>query len=113
MPYCLSVAEAGGWVVYRSLTDKNLKVSTPYSRNDVQESFPSGRVPTTTDKQFWYVIAYIHQNPQKHGFVKDEFPPLTCRCFFGLLRLCSGCPPRNDIRNRKEFFKSILFPVTL
>jgi len=28
-------------------------------------------VPITTDRQFWNVIAYIHQNPQKHGFVKD------------------------------------------
>ncbi len=25
----------------------------------------------TNDRQFWNVIAYIHQNPQKHGFVKD------------------------------------------
>jgi len=34
-----------------------------------QHSF--GRVPITTDRQFWNVIAYVHQNPQKHGFVKD------------------------------------------
>jgi putative transposase len=32
---------------------------------------PFGRIPITTDSQFWNVIAYIHQNPQKHGFVKD------------------------------------------
>ncbi len=25
----------------------------------------------TSDRQFWYVIRYIHQNPQKHGFVDD------------------------------------------
>jgi len=32
---------------------------------------PFGRVPITSDRQFWNVIAYLHQNPQKHGFVKD------------------------------------------
>jgi putative transposase len=32
---------------------------------------PFGRVPITTDRQFWNVIAYIHQNPQKHKFVED------------------------------------------
>jgi len=32
---------------------------------------PFERISITTDKQFWNVIAYIHQNPQKHGFVKD------------------------------------------
>lgn len=32
---------------------------------------PFGRVPIITDGQFWNVIAYIHQNPQKHKFVKD------------------------------------------
>ena len=25
----------------------------------------------TTHRQFWNVIAYIHQNPQQHRFVKD------------------------------------------
>ena len=25
----------------------------------------------TSDQQFWNVIAYIHQNPQKHKFVDD------------------------------------------
>lgn len=32
---------------------------------------PFGRVPVTTDRQFWNVIAFFHQNPQKHKFVKD------------------------------------------
>jgi hypothetical protein len=32
---------------------------------------PFGRVPITTGRQFWNVIAYIHQNPQKHKFVED------------------------------------------
>lgn len=32
---------------------------------------PFGRVAVTTDRQFWTMIACIHQNPQKHRFVKD------------------------------------------
>ena len=32
---------------------------------------PFERIPITTDKQFWNVLTYIHQNPQKHRFVKD------------------------------------------
>jgi hypothetical protein len=32
---------------------------------------PFGRVMITSDRQFWNVIAYIHQNPQKHKFVTD------------------------------------------
>ncbi len=28
-------------------------------------------MPITDDRQFWNVIAYIHQNSQKHKFVKD------------------------------------------
>lgn len=32
---------------------------------------PFERVLITTERRFWNVIAYVHQNPQKHGFVKD------------------------------------------
>jgi putative transposase len=32
---------------------------------------PFGRVPVTSDVQFHAVVRYIHQNPQKHGFVDD------------------------------------------
>jgi len=28
-------------------------------------------VVIATDRQFWNVIRYIHQNPQKHGFTED------------------------------------------
>jgi putative transposase len=31
---------------------------------------PFGRVPITSDRQFWNVIKYVHQNPQKHKFVE-------------------------------------------
>ena len=37
---------------------------------------PFHRIPVTTDAYFLHLIAYIHRNPQKHGFVKDfrEWP---------------------------------------
>lgn len=46
-------------------------INKAYGRTGSLFQHPFGRVPITTDKQFWNVIAYIHQNPQKHGFVKD------------------------------------------
>ena len=42
-----------------------------YGRTGSLFQHPFGRVAITSDRQFWNVIAYIHQNPQKHGFVKD------------------------------------------
>ena len=42
-----------------------------YNRTGSLFQLPFGRVMITTDRQFWNVIAYIHQNPQKHGFVDD------------------------------------------
>jgi putative transposase len=49
----------------------NAYAKTIYKAYGRTGSHPFGRVPITTDRQFWNVIAYIHQNPQKHGFVKD------------------------------------------
>jgi hypothetical protein len=46
-------------------------INKAYGRTGSLFQHPFGRVPITTDKQFWNVIAYIHQNPQKHEFVKD------------------------------------------
>jgi putative transposase len=46
-------------------------INKAYGRTGSLSQHPFGRVPITTDRQFWNVIAYIHQNPQKHGFVKD------------------------------------------
>jgi hypothetical protein len=46
-------------------------INKAYNRTGSLFQHPFGRVPITTDRQFWSVIAYIHQNPQKHGFVKD------------------------------------------
>jgi hypothetical protein len=46
-------------------------INTGYDRTGSLFEHPFGRVPITSERQFWAVIAYIHQNPQKHGFVKD------------------------------------------
>jgi putative transposase len=46
-------------------------INKAYGRTGSLFQHPFGRVPITSDSQFWNVIAYVHQNPQKHGFVKD------------------------------------------
>ena len=46
-------------------------INNAYKRTGSLFQHPFGRVAVTTDRQFWNVIAYIHQNPQKHKFVKD------------------------------------------
>lgn len=46
-------------------------VNKAYDRTGSLFQHPFGRVPVTSVRQFWNVIAYIHQNPQKHRFVKD------------------------------------------
>ena len=32
---------------------------------------PFGRILVTTESHLLHLVAYIHQNPQKHGFVDD------------------------------------------
>ena len=46
-------------------------INKSYGRTGSLFQHPFGRVPIKTNRQFWNVIAYVHQNPQKHGFVKD------------------------------------------
>ncbi len=46
-------------------------INIAYNRTGSLFEHPFGCVPITDDRQFWNVIAYIHQNPQKHKFVKD------------------------------------------
>ena len=46
-------------------------INNAYGRTGSLFQHHFGRVPVTTDSQFWNVIAYIHQNPQKHKFVED------------------------------------------
>ena len=42
-----------------------------YNRTGTLFQRPFGRIPVTTDAYFAYLVVYIHQNPQKHGFVSD------------------------------------------
>lgn len=42
-----------------------------YGRTGALFQRPFGRIPVTTDPYFARLITYIHQNPQKHGFVSD------------------------------------------
>jgi hypothetical protein len=44
-------------------------INKAYGRTGSLFQHPFGRVPITTDRQFWNVIAYIHQNPHPHGSV--------------------------------------------
>jgi REP element-mobilizing transposase RayT len=46
-------------------------INKAYGRTGSLFQHPFGRVAVTSDRQFWNVIAYIHQNPQKHKFVDD------------------------------------------
>jgi REP element-mobilizing transposase RayT len=46
-------------------------VNKAYVRTGSLFEHPFGRVAVTSDRQFWNVIAYIHQNPQRHQLVKD------------------------------------------
>jgi REP element-mobilizing transposase RayT len=53
---------------------------------------PFGRIPVTTDAYFAYLVVYIHQNPQKHGFVDDyrDWP------YSSYQALASDCTTRID-----------------
>ena len=46
-------------------------INNAYGRTGSLFQHPFGRVPVTSDRQFWNVVAYIHQNPQRHKFVSD------------------------------------------
>jgi REP element-mobilizing transposase RayT len=46
-------------------------INKAYGRTGSLFQHPFGRVRIESQSQFWHVLAYIHQNPQKHRFVKD------------------------------------------
>lgn len=46
-------------------------INQAYGRTGNLFQHPFGRVPIVSNPQFSQVIAYIHQNPQKHGLVDD------------------------------------------
>jgi putative transposase len=51
-------------------------INARYGRNGSLFQLPFGRKIITSETRLWTVIAYIHQNPQKHQFVQDfrEWP---------------------------------------
>lgn len=46
-------------------------INKAYQRSGSLFEHPFGRVQITSARQFWQTITYIHQNPQKHGFIAD------------------------------------------
>ncbi len=46
-------------------------INAAFGRTGSLFQHPFGRVKVTSERQFWNVVAYIHQNPQKHKFVED------------------------------------------
>jgi REP element-mobilizing transposase RayT len=46
-------------------------INKAYQRSGSLFEHPFGRVHVSSDAHFVHLIAYIHQNPQKHGFVDD------------------------------------------
>jgi putative transposase len=42
-----------------------------YHRTGTLFQRPFGRIEVTSDSYFMQLVTYIHQNPQKHGFVSD------------------------------------------
>jgi len=46
-------------------------INHTYQRTGALFQRPFGRIPVTNDAYFARLIVYIHQNPQKHGFVED------------------------------------------
>jgi len=46
-------------------------INKAYHRTGSLFEHPFGRVLIDSNAQFCWLIVYIHQNPQKHGFIKD------------------------------------------
>jgi putative transposase len=46
-------------------------INKAYGRTGSLFQHPFGRVPVTNPEQFYRVVSYIHQNPQKHKLVAD------------------------------------------
>jgi hypothetical protein len=46
-------------------------INKAYERTGSLFENPFGRVPVTSESYLVYLVTYIHQNPQKHGFVTD------------------------------------------
>jgi len=46
-------------------------INKAYDRTGSLFENPFGRVPITSESHLVHLVTYIHQNPQKHGFVTD------------------------------------------
>jgi REP element-mobilizing transposase RayT len=46
-------------------------INVAYKRTGALFQRPFGRVAITANSQLFHLVAYIHQNPQKHGLVSD------------------------------------------
>jgi putative transposase len=46
-------------------------INKAYDRTGSLFEHPCGRVPVTQESYLVHLVTYIHQNPQKHGFVTD------------------------------------------
>ena len=46
-------------------------INKAYQRTGSLFEHPYGRVPVITDAHLVHLVTYIHQNPRKHGFVKN------------------------------------------
>jgi len=46
-------------------------INNAYGRTGSIFQHPFGRIPIVTEAHLIYLVAYIHQNPQKHGLVRD------------------------------------------
>lgn len=46
-------------------------INKAYQRSGSLFEHPFGRVQITSGRQFWQTVTYIHQNPQRHGFIAD------------------------------------------
>ena len=59
-------------------------INRAYDRTGSLFTNPFGRVEVTSDAHFVRVVTYIHQNPQKHGFV-DDFRTWTYSSYRALI----------------------------
>lgn len=59
-------------------------INKAYQRTGSLFQNPFGRIPVSSDAHFVHLIAYIHWNPQKHGFV-DDFRSWTYSSYHAIL----------------------------
>jgi len=57
---------------------------------------PFGRIPVDSDRYFVQLVTYIHQNPQKHGFI-DDFRIWPYSSYHAHVSTCSTRLKRDDV----------------